>query len=159
MIEQTSDEKQTRQPKITKQCLMDPFNNVAEQHRTKRIQKTTKIHSKITEQTYRYESPQRCYFVDQNGRRKNITFVVSEREIEINKNKKFSDVLRSVIEKLSHTVESIKVDNEIRNPTEIIALFGQKEISPLIYFQGKPNQNEQTPQTDSPCSLRNFQEL
>ena len=85
--------------------------------------------------------------------------MVSEREIEINKNRKFSELLKSVIDKFTLPLVSATIKNEKESSMESITKFEQRQMLPSLDFRGKLNKNEQMLQTDFMCSSGMLQDF
>ena len=86
------------------------------------------------------QNSQKGYFIDQSGRRKNITFVLSESNLEINKNRKFSDVLNSVIQKFVYSNFGSRCDQDNCGSDESVGKFEQKH-SPSTLCEALSLQN------------------
>ena len=112
--------------------------------RSKRIKKSVVESPNCTKEGKSCQTSQKGFIIDKEGRRKNITFVLSERNLEINKNRKFSDVLNSVIQKFAFQGLCTRSDQENEGSDDSVAKYDPKNLSPSTLCEGLSFQNGHT---------------
>ena len=115
--------------------------------RSKRIRKHVAESPSCTKEGQSAQNSQKGFIIDKGGRRRKVTFVLSEVNLEINKNRKFSDVLNSVIQKFAFQGLSTRSAQDNEGSDDSVAKYDPKNLSPSTLCEASSCHNGHTDQS------------